>query len=226
MKLYNHPKLWEAFDIYVREQVALLPDDDALAQVTLSPSFHARMRQLLARRRRGYYVLFGTAARRVATIVLAALVSLSVITVSVEAWREPVWDFFARMYERFTQVAFADDAQDVSRLEMEKRTPTYLPEGYAEADETELGSLYRVVYKNHNDGYIMFTQRWKDGFELTLDTESAQYTNITVDGYAGIAYENKGDVYVAFADDTYAYTFSGATDIDELIKIAESLEKK
>ena len=224
MKWYNHPKLQEAFDIYVREQLALLPSDDELAGVTLSPSFHARMRRLLTRRKRGYYVLFGTAARRAATIVLAALVSLSVVTVSVEAWREPVWDFFARMYERFTQVAFADDAQDVSHVEMEKRAPAYLPEGYAVDSERELATIYRIEYRNDAGQSIVYTQCRKDGTNLIADTETVQYTNVTVKGYEGIYYNNKGESVIVFADETYTYTLSAQLEVDELIKIAESLK--
>ena len=41
MSIYKHPKLREAFDIYVREQNARLPSEEELAGIVLSDEFKA-----------------------------------------------------------------------------------------------------------------------------------------------------------------------------------------
>lgn len=150
MDLLKNEKVLAALEEYVRRQNALLPDEETLSGVTLSEEFHLRMRRLLARRKRGFYVLFGTAGRRVASITVAVLVAATVTTVSVEALREPVAQFFTQVFERFTQVFFVDDTPDTPEVEMAKRAPTYVPEGYTVEQEMDLGTYYKITYVNEN----------------------------------------------------------------------------
>ena len=81
MKLYKHAKLQEAFDLFVAQQNALLPDEETIATVTLSENFKERMRKMLNRQKYGFYVLFGTAGRRVASILITLLVAATVMMV-------------------------------------------------------------------------------------------------------------------------------------------------
>ena len=75
MDIYKNQKLMDAFAIYVERQNALLPSEEEWSDAPLSPEFEARMQKLLAYHRHGYYALFGTVGRRVASIVVALLVS-------------------------------------------------------------------------------------------------------------------------------------------------------
>ena len=137
MNIYKHPKLQEAFDIYVREQNARLPGEEELAGIAVSDEFKARMEKLLRRQRRGYYVLFGTTARRVASFVVALLLAMTVTTFSVDALRQPVVRFFTEVFETFTRVIFVDDTSDPVQVEMEKRAPSYIPDGYVVESEID-----------------------------------------------------------------------------------------
>ena len=81
MKPYYNKNLREAFDLYVREQDALLPDEEELSAITLSPAYHEKMKRLLTLRKRGFYVFFGTVGRRVASILIAVVLALTSATV-------------------------------------------------------------------------------------------------------------------------------------------------
>ena len=87
MKLYKHTKLQEAFDLFVEQQNALLPNEETVATVTLSEDFKERMRKMLSRQKCGFFVLFGTVGRRVASIMIAILVTATVATIP--AYCEP-----------------------------------------------------------------------------------------------------------------------------------------
>lgn len=224
MDLLNNEKVLAALEEYVRRQNALLPDEETLSGVTLSEGFHLRMRRLLARRKRGFYVLFGTAGRRVASITVAVLVAATVTTVSVEALREPVAQFFTQVFERFTQVFFVDDTPDTPEVEMAKRAPTYVPEGYTVEQEMDLGTYYKITYVNENGEKLRFAQGWKRAGEMIADTENIQYTEIVVGDYQGVTYSNKEINTVVFSDEEYTYTLSGPLGTDELVKIAESIK--
>ena len=223
MNIYKHPKLQEAFDIYVREQNARLPGEEELAGITVSDEFKARMEKLLRRQKCGYYVLFGTTARRVASFVVALLLAMMVTTFSVEALRQPVVRFFTEVFETFTRVIFVDDTSDPEQVEMEKRTPTYIPEGYVVESEIDAGALYRITYVNTETGArIFYRQQWNDGNIFEIDTEDVEYRYVLVDSHKGIVYQNKDTITVAFADEKYSYSFLGVIVQDELLKIAES----
>ena len=226
MDFYHHPTLVRAFEIYMEEENARLPDDEELAQITFSPEFEKRMRKIFARRKYGYYTLFGTVGRRIASVSVALLVTATILTASVEAIRTPAVQFFTEVFEKFTQIFVVDDTPDAPELVFEPHAPAYIPEGYVVEKEETFETLYRVTYSEATTGNtIRYTQRWKDEDGLTADTEGTQYTEVDVGACNGIMYTNKEKTFVVFANEAYTYTVSGALDKDELIKIAESLIK-
>lgn len=224
MNLYRNDNLRAAFDLYVRRQDALLPTEEELSSVTLSPEFHARMAKLLALRKRGYYRMFGTWGRRVASILIAVLLVLTTATVSVKAWREAATQFFTKVYEKYTQVWFADEEQDAPKVAFEKRTPSYIPEGYV-VEKEELSSVAcRITYTNNSNERLVYRQ-WHGNNVLVVDTENSQFYNVSVGSYRGIAYTNKEVTTIAFTDEEYVYTISGTLTKTELMKIGESILK-
>ena len=228
MNIYDHPNLKEAFAIYARRQDALLPDEAALSGVTFSAEFEERMERLLARRRCGWYVLFGTAPRRVASVVAALLVSAALVTAGVEAIRTPVVQFFTEVFEKFTQIFVEDDTPALSEeIILEPHAPTYLPDGYVVESEESTSTVYRIIYIDTVTGdTLRFSQRLDDGRDLHLDTEDIQYTKITVGNYEGLKYTNKDKNGVVYTDGEYVYSVSASISHEELIKIAESLKKQ
>lgn len=229
MNLYQNRNLLKAFDLYVREQDALLPREEELSSVILSPAFHEKMQRLLILRKRGFYTLFGTVGRQVASILVAVLLALTTATVSVKALRESVLHFFAEVFDTHTAVTFVDETPNIDvpvKTVFELRTPSYIPEGYAVEKEIKLEAMYSVSYVNEMGNKIRYKQFPKGSMEFQTDTEGTQYTEIAVNEYIGITYCNKGLTYIVFSDERYTYTLSGAVPSDELVQIAESIVKK
>ena len=224
MDIYKNQKLIDAFAIYVERQNALLPSEEEWNDAPLSPEFEARMQKLLAHRRHGYYALFGTVGRRVASIVVALLVSATILTASVEALRTPMMRFFTRVYETFTQIFVVKDTPVSSVLPpFVPCAPTYVPEGYEVSSVETLERHQRIRYVNESGRRISFTQSRSSNISITIDTEGVDYTEIRIGDYEGITYSNKGTNAVVFTDNTYLYTLSSTIDRAELIKMAESL---
>ena len=224
MDIYKNQKLIDAFAIYAERQNALLPSEEEWSDVPHSPEFEARMQKLLAYRRHGYYALFGTVGRRVASIVVALLVSATILTASVEALRTPTMRFFARVYETFTQIFVAKDTTASSVLPpFVPCAPTYVPEGYEVCSVQTLERHQRIRYVNESGRRISFTQSRSSNLSIHIDTEGVDHTEIRIGNYEGITYSNKGTNMVVFTDNTYLYTLSSTIDRAELIKMAESL---
>lgn len=224
MNLHQNDRLWEAFDLYVRRQDAALPTEEELSSVTLSPRFHARMKKLLTRRKRGYYCLFGTWGRRVASVVLALLIAATTVTFSVQALRERVMEFFAQIFETHTAVTFADDTPAVSDdIVFEPRKPSYVPDGYVVEKEIESPTKCMVTFKNADGDRIRYKQYWRESVEAQIDTEGIQCTDVIIKGYIGITYKNKEINTIVFSDDKNTYSLSGSCSLEELVRVAESL---
>lgn len=224
---YKHPKLYEAFDRYCRQWCEQLPSDAELEQVTLSPSLQEKMRRLLRRQKYGYYALFGTAGRRVASIIVALLVSMTVTTFSVKALRDPVVKFFTEVFETFTSVLFNGDDPDTPTVEIEAVAPAYIPEGFAFESETNIPSIYRCVYRNTDTGeQLNYTQRWNDHGTLGANTENIEYHNVKVNALDGIAYTQGEYTSVMFTHGNYVFMVNAPLPEDELLKIAASIPLK
>lgn len=224
MNLYKHKKLYEAFDLYCRQQCDEFPTEEELAGITFSPAFEEKMQKLLRRQKYGYFVLFGTAGRRVASIVVALLLGMTVATFSVKALREPVVRFITEVFETFTSVLFVDDESPASDVEMETVTPAYIPEGYTVEREMSIANAYKVVYYNaKTDKRLNYTQRRDESGILIADTENTTYHSIVINGKEGIAYENKGSISIMFTDGTYTYSVSGVLSEEELLRMAETI---
>lgn len=224
MNFYKHPKLLEALDLYTREQDERLPDEKELKSITFSEEFLKRMRRMIARHRWGYYALFGTVGRRVASILVALLIAATTATVSVEALREPVLRFFAEVFERFTVIFVENDTPAESVGEMELYAPTYIPDGYTVVRKIQANRIYRVVYAHDSMSEINYVQRWSSDINRTIDTEGTKCSKIMVGEYSGFIYTNKGIVAITFGDGTYSYTLTGNISKEELIKIAKSIK--
>ena len=225
MKWYKHPKLYDAFELFVAEQNERLPNKETLSQVTFSEAFQQRMRQMTARRKWGYYTLFGTAGRRVASILVALLVATSVATISVDAIREPVTRFFIRVFRTHTVIHVDNDNIPVDESEMVLHAPTYIPEGYNLEQEETMDSVYNIIYSTSAGKIIKYTQFWESDFSSNINTENTEYTQIVIGDYQGVTYTKNGFTSVMFWNHEYHFTLSGDLAIEELMKVASSIEK-
>lgn|GEM_PF-1693347 len=219
---FKHPKLYEAFDLYCQQCCDELPTKDTLAAISISPTLENKMRRLLRRQKYGYYAMFGTVGRRVASIVVALLVGAIITTFSVKALREPVVRFFTEVFERFTSVLFTNDEPS---LNFEATEPAYIPEGYVVdqqfSDDT---TIHRIRYRGvQSGGNIDYMQSWNNTGSLGINTENIAYHTVDINGSEGIAYSQNGSTIVMFVHNNYTFTVRGFLSEDELLRIAVSI---
>lgn len=221
-KPFDHPKLHEAFDLFCRQWCDTLPTEDALAEIAVSPSLENRMRRLFRRQKYGYYAMFGTIGRRVASIAIALLVSALITTFSVKALREPVVRFITEVFERFTSVLFTNDEPSVN---FEATEPTYIPEEYVVSQRfSDDITVYRVRYYSAQSGsYIYYMQNWNSAGSLGINTENIEHHTIDINGLEGIVYTQNNATTVMFAYSNYTFTIVGILPEEELVRIVASI---
>lgn len=220
--------LYEALDLYCIEFCKTLPTNEELSDITFSEEFERKMQKLIDRQKKFYYYWFNTVGKRVAAIILVILLSFTTITFSVRALREPVIRFIVETFEKFTSVVFVNDKSEediIVDLAFEKATPAYIPEGYILDFEIDEASIYQARYFNADKtSNITYMQLFSDESILQADTENVSYNEIEINNYKAVSYSNKGTNVVIFGTDDYVFTIEGTIDIDELIRIAESIK--
>ena len=85
--------LKKAMHLYAQKSAEDFPTDDVVSDITISPAFEKKMDKEIRRRKHSYFRIFNTAAKRAASIA-AILVLLLTVSLSVEAIRNAILDFF------------------------------------------------------------------------------------------------------------------------------------
>ena len=218
--------LKNALDVIAREQAATLPTAEESRHITFSPEFEEKMQKLIKKEAKPYYYLINTVGKRVACIIIAALIALTSITFGVKAIREAVIDFFVETFEKFSIVGFKDeDIQSSLDCIETYYAPTYIPEGYELKTDNRMVTYRRLRYVS-SEGYIEFNQDIIQSVSIYIDAEETETNKVFVSGYKGL-YSNKNGVISLYWND-YNYSYFIQTEsnlaIEEIIKMAESIK--
>lgn len=218
--------LKKALDIIAKEQATEFPSAEECAYVTFSAEFENKMQKLIKRQSKPYYYLINTVGKRVACIVIAALITLSSITFGVKAIREAVIEFIVETFEKFSIVGFdEEDTQDNNNFIETYYAPTYIPDGYELKIDEKLLTYQSIRYESKNN-YILFRQNLLHTKATYLDTEDASYEEVSVLGKKAFYTVKEKIALLYWNDSKYSLLIQTESDLEkeELIKIAESIK--
>ncbi len=217
--------LKKAFDVIAREQAAELPSPEECGGITFSAQFENKMQKLIERQSKPYYYLINTVGKRVACIVIAALITLTSITFGVKAIREAVIEFFVETFEKFSIVGFKEDVSESLEYIETYYIPTYIPEGYELKFDDKLLSYRNIEYESKNN-LILFRQNLIHTKSTYLDTEDASYEEVSVLDKKAF-YTVKDKIALLYWNNSkYSFFIQTESNLEkeELIKIAESIK--
>ena len=229
----NRDKLYEAFDLYSKEFCDTLPSDEELGNISFSDEFEEKMRKLIEKQKKFYYYWVNTAGKRAAAIIAALFVGLTAVTFGVKAIREPFLRFIVETFEKFSSIIFMNDDDNSGQssvsadadFEFEAIEPQYIPEGFILDSKNEDIVIYQEMYFNADKTQsINYIQTLTNDTILQVDTENTTYDKITINDCEGIAYSKNGINTVMFNTKTYVFSIYGTINMEEIIKIAESIE--
>lgn len=192
---------------------------------TVSKRFERKMKKLLKRQKSP--VLYWV-QRSVACFLLVVLLGgTTVLTFSAEA-RAAFFGWVREVFETHFSYTFTGEEAEIPEDVI--YSPTWLPEGYSVVAEPKPGKQATSVYADADGNLITFV--------YTMDTEM-NTTQIVREGIEAISvfvgetpadfyYDDEPDassilVWVG-SDKKAVFWISAALDVDELIKIAESIE--
>lgn len=163
---------------------------------------------------------------RVAAILLILFVSLITLTLSVEAFRIQVYNLFFTDHEEYSSIRIKQGSTGDVDIEWESYYyPTYIPEGFYVESTMDNAKMRVINYKNQKNEYIIFIQV-PNGVNLDIDTEDGINKEMIVNSNKAIFVKKEGKNILFWNNDEISFYLTSDLDIQKLILIAESLEKK
>ena len=107
---------------------------------------------------------------------------------------------------------------------IEKLCLPTIPEGYMLDFEDRTTCSYYMEYVNAEDEFFSFEQFVIQNNKITIDTEGATLTEVKVNQYDALYFENKGQGNLLWSDGEYGYFISGLPNQEFLLTIAESVK--
>lgn len=162
--------------------------------------------------------------KRAAAIFLIIVSASFAACMSVEATREKFVEFIRKLHADWTEYKY--DLKEGAEAEFVLIEPGYLPEGYREYAREDMGDVVHIYYQNEKQGIdteIIYEESTAEGLTVGLDTEGARIKTKNIGGEKIEYFENKEMGYVYWTDEDTYYNIIGYVDVNELLKMADSI---
>ncbi len=214
---------------YNKKLCEVLPSDSEVEDVTFSDRFERKMNRLLFHQKHFYYRFINTAAKRVACFIIALLTIMSITTVSVKAFRDPLVKFLIYTFKEGSTLTFNANSE-AAPGKFEAKRPNYIPPQFTNTltNVTKIDSVI-VWLRDAEENDFMFRQIYKTNSpqSITVNTENARTKIVTIKGkYKGFLCDHKDFLWLGFETDSDIFYIDLASKYTEaeIIKIAESID--
>lgn len=207
-------------------EMAKLPTEDELSNAHMfSDAFNAKMDKLIVKTKNKYVYLGNLQIRKVAVAAIIFIL-VSGASMSVEAVRRPIVNFFIEVYEKFTKLSFENEDKIILPITIEKfYLPEEIPKGYSKLEENNGNTFFEIVYSD-SINEIVFQQFTLTYAYVGLDTENVDMVKINIQGHDGWTYANKNTTVILWNDGEYAFMLTGMEDLSSLEHMANSIKIK
>lgn len=173
--------------------------------------------------------------RRVAVILIAALLATLTACASIRVIREKIYEIVIEYYEKYfsykseSQTSGNEIETEAEAGEFIKRIPSYLPDGYELYMDNSSDDMTKIYYWDPTSAFVIVYEQFPIGM-LGRDgnVEKTEITSVKIKGYDGIATvkttENGYEITLIWNDGRYDYSLVSVLTLEETILIAESIE--
>ena len=160
--------------------------------------------------------------KKVLTILIAATLIISLLSVIVYSARDKIGGFFYEFFDKY--VVLTPESTPENDVDSSDVLITYIPEGFNEAVR-DLGKGGGMYEWRTEDKIITLQFIINKNGSTALDTEDSNYTLIEIDGKTLHKTERFGQVGIIWTDELYTYSLSSkGIEWDEMVKIIEGVK--
>lgn len=193
----------------VDEAIVRELEDNTDYEYEFSNKFKRRMNKLIWTEAHSWFITFSKISKKVGIFLFGMICSVFLLTISVEAYRIQFFETVKTIWEDSILYRYL---KKTNIGEFQISEPSYIPQGYEEAERIESDTMFSVVYENDLGEIITWDQMLVlDGGNLVVDLEyDSQIVKIIdgdeadiflySDGYVGAYYEHGEYVYLLTAE--------------------------
>lgn len=191
-----------------------------------SEKFERKMDKLIRRRNKPYFNLICTGGRRAACIV-AAIIILSASSLSVEAVREVVHDFFMSIFGDHTAVSVSINTEKDYPVTIEEEYAiSNLPDGFELSDyNRDSGTIFAAYF--YGDKYIFFEQFVHDSYLVNFDNEHSELEYYTDEsGQEYLIQSTNHDFCISWDNGEYIFKITSNLNKKDTLSFCKSTKSK
>lgn len=201
-------------------------------ETPFSYKYQQNKRKIIFRSKNKVFILKARKfAQRVAIIALATMSAAFISIMSISALRTPLIKTIVQWYNEYIAVHFetSDNTENpisANDTIIEFKKPLYLPENISEIIVTQNTGMYAVDYYCNDEFIGSYVQTPIQDNSYLFD-DSSNVEHIKVNQHEGALIHNKEsyEIDIIWHDDNYTYWLYSLLDVDESLKIAQSLGK-
>lgn len=192
-----------------------------------SRTFERKMKWLFWRRALRYDTILNSTGKKVAAFLLCFLLASTTTVLSVEAWRNELFQLIQKVYDYCTDITFeGNTSEDFTDEPFVAYQITALPEGFSLVEEEILPEIYsNTKLYQEGESYLYFEQLPADESIFSLDSEEMQTEPIKYHDIKYLTCSNKGIQYLIWTKEQYAFFMHSDLPMDQLLIIADSVKK-
>lgn len=200
-----------------------LPKEDEI-DYEFSQSFEKRMNKLIKRERRKERFQFRNLLQYKKALAFSLVFFMALtLTFTVQSFKERFFSIFTTTHKEYTTIEYISDEDVPSIEEIPLRYPVYVPEGFELVEEETHPLFVYRIYRDSNGSEIMYHFQSIATGTLMLDTEDTELKNMKILDREVQYFTNKGMTTVLWDDTISTYQISSSLELDELIKMVESI---
>ena len=192
-----------------------------------SRSFERKMKWLFWRRTLRYDTILNSTGKKVAALLLCFLLASTTTVLSVEAWRNDLFQLIQKVYEYCTDITFeGNTSEDFTDEPFEAYEITDLPESFLLVQEQILPDVYNSIQIYQGEEmYLYFEQLPASESDFSLDSEGMKTELMQYRDTEYLICTNKDVHYLIWTKDQYAFFLHSDLPMDQLLIVADSVEK-
>lgn len=189
-----------------------------------SSEFNKKMKKLIKRRQKPYYMLVNTFSKRIACVLITVAIASSATVLSVDAARNAIADLFVELHEKFSVIQ-PENKTDTPETIEDIYEITYDLSEYEISYENYTNYKRNIIYSKDNIT-INFEQSTKKMFNENINTEGANISEIDINGNVAMYFQDNHN-YDCLIWDNGDYIIKLHSNIGKntLIDIAKSVQK-
>ena len=164
------------------------------------------------------------------TVLLVAVISVLIcaLAITAGAMKGNFSELFPNQTDQYTDMTFPQKHEKPKGWEY-IYVATELPEGYLQVDYNINDYSATLIYGDTNkpDSSIITLKNYRSPPDMfSFDTEKAEKSTVTIQDLSGICYKNNSSYHLVWNNGMYYFVLSGNIEKEELINIANGLQKE